>query len=222
MASASFTKLPVLVAVDGVADGTGLDADMMAGAAAVHGSLMRLVVEHHGLHAGFGSAHGALGIVDGQQHGASADRRIRRGNRVHLLELGLGLFGMATGAGGGAGHNRGLNGGGFGGGLGLHFLGGKLLRALGLGGLLGFHLSGQIRTRGLGHVFMAPHALGVHGGLERRRGTNGLSPWQAAQASSCPFFHTSLFSFSSYTWWQTPQFSSELAGLTIALELTCR
>ena len=147
---------------------------MMAGAAAVHGSLMRLVVEHHGLHAGFGSAHGALGVVDGQQHGGVGLTAHQAGNRVHLLELGLGLFGMATGAGGGAGHNRGLNGGGFGGGLGLHFLGGKLLRALGLGGLLGFHLSGQIRTRGLGHVFMAPHALGVHGGLERRRGTNGL------------------------------------------------
>lgn len=69
MASGQLHEVAVLVAVDGVADGTGLDADMMAGAAAVHGSLMRLVVKHHGLHAGFGSAHGALGIVDGQQHG---------------------------------------------------------------------------------------------------------------------------------------------------------
>ena len=109
-------EVAVLVAVDGVADGTGLDADMMAGAAAVHGSLMRLVVEHHGLHAGFGSAHGALGVVDGQQHGGVGLTTHQAGNRVHLLELGLGLFGMATGAGGGAGHNRGLNGGGFGGG----------------------------------------------------------------------------------------------------------
>ena len=143
---------------------------MVAGAAAVHGSLMRLVVEHHGLHAGFRRAHGTLGVVDGQQHGGVGLTAHQAGNRAYLLELGLGLFGMAAGAGGGAGYDRGLNGGCFS----LHFLGGKLLRALGLGGLLGFHLSGQIRTGGLGHVFMTPHALGMYGSLEGGRGADGL------------------------------------------------
>lgn len=131
MASASFTKLPSLLPStvwQTVQDSirTWWQVRQLS-----TGSLMRLVVEHHGLHAGFGSAHGTLGVVDGQQHGGVGLTTHQAGNRVHLLELGLGLFGMATGAGSGAGHDRGFNGGGFGGGFSLHFLGGKLLRALG-------------------------------------------------------------------------------------------
>ena len=69
---------------------------------------------------------------------------------------------------------------------------------------------------------MAPHALGVHGGLERRRGTNGLFAVTGGAGVFLPLLPYELVQLFVIHMVQTPQFSSELAGLTIALELTCR
>ena len=74
-------EVAVLVAVDGVADGTGLDADMMAGAAAVHGASCALWLNTTGFMPASGSAHGALGVVDGQQHGGVGLTAHQAGNR---------------------------------------------------------------------------------------------------------------------------------------------
>ena len=85
---------------------------------------------------------------------------------------------------------------GFGGGLGLHFLGGKLLRALGPA-FLGFHRSGQIRTRGLGHVSRHHTHLVCTAVGEKAWNQRPFRRGRRRRRLPVPFFHTSLFSFSA-------------------------